>query len=114
MKGSDFVFNYVRLLQFKCHTINPNQGGSYIDSPDWIKNKKATINSINKKDDACFQYAVTATLNHEKIGNYSERKRQTKPFINKHNWERINFPSEKMIGKNLRKITQQLLLMFVC
>ena len=24
-------------------------GGSYIDSPDWIKNKKATINHIKKK-----------------------------------------------------------------
>ena len=29
--------------------INPNQSGSYIDPPDWIKNKKATINAINEK-----------------------------------------------------------------
>ena len=27
--------------------------------PDWIKNKKATINPINKKDNKCFQYVVT-------------------------------------------------------
>ena len=26
-----------------------------------------------------------------------------KPFINKYNLEGINFPSEKMIGKDLRK-----------
>ena len=54
MKGSEFVFGYVQLLYCKCHKINPNRGGSYIDSPDWIKNKKGTINSINKKDNKCF------------------------------------------------------------
>ena len=48
-EGSDFTFHYVYLLYYKCHKINPNRGGSYIDSPDWIKNKKATINPINKK-----------------------------------------------------------------
>ena len=41
MKGSDFVFNYGHLLYSKCHKINPNRGGLYIDSPDWIKNKKS-------------------------------------------------------------------------
>ena len=40
MEGSEFVFNYVHLLHYKCHKINPNHCGSYIDSPDWIKNKK--------------------------------------------------------------------------
>ena len=69
MKGSEFVFNYVHLLYYKCHKINPNCAGSYIDSPDWIKNKKATRNPINKKGNKCFQYAVTATLYHEEIGN---------------------------------------------
>ena len=33
MKGSEFVFNYVRLLYYECHKINPNRGGSYIDYP---------------------------------------------------------------------------------
>ena len=34
MKGSEFVFDYVHLLYYKSHKINPNRGGSYIDSPD--------------------------------------------------------------------------------
>ena len=54
MKDSEFVFDYVQLLYYKCHKINPHRGGSYIDSPDWIKNKKATINPINKRDMNCF------------------------------------------------------------
>ena len=56
MKSSEFVIDYVHLLYYKCHKINANcsYSGSYIDSPDWIKNKKARINSIIKKDNKCF------------------------------------------------------------
>ena len=83
MKGSEFFFDYVHLMYYKCHKINPNRGGSYIDSPDWIKNKKETINPINKKDNKYFQYAVTVALNLEEIGKNSERITKIKPFINK-------------------------------
>ena len=55
MKGSEFVLDYVHLLYHKCHKINLNRGGSYEDSPEWIKNKKTTINPINKKDKKIFQ-----------------------------------------------------------
>ena len=49
MKGSEFVFDYVYLLYYKCHKTNQNHGGSYIDSPNWIKIKKAKkILSIKK------------------------------------------------------------------
>ena len=50
MRESEFVFDYVKLLYCKCHQVNLNCGGSYIESPDWVKNKKATINTINEKD----------------------------------------------------------------
>ena len=49
MRSSEFVFDYVHLMYYKCHKINLNRRGSYIDSPDWIKNKKATINPVIKK-----------------------------------------------------------------
>ena len=49
VKGSEFVFNYVHLLYHKYHKMNPNRCGSHIDSSYWIKSKKATINTINKK-----------------------------------------------------------------
>ena len=38
----------------KCHKLNFKPGGSYIDSPDWIKNKKATVN-LKNEDDKGFQ-----------------------------------------------------------
>ena len=36
-----------------------------IDSPDWIKNTRAKMNPINKKDNKRFKYAVTVALNHK-------------------------------------------------
>ena len=92
MKGSEFVFDYVNLLYYKCHKTNPNCSGSYIDSPDWI-NKKAAINSINKKDKKSFQHARTAALNHEEIKKDPQRITKSKLFINKYKWEGINAPS---------------------
>ena len=51
MKGSEKEqkIDYVQLFYYKCHKINQNCGVSYVDSPDWIKNKKKTINPIKKK-----------------------------------------------------------------
>ena len=43
VKGSGFVFDNVDSLYYKLHKISVNIGGSYIDSPKWLKNKKAAI-----------------------------------------------------------------------
>ena len=95
MKGSDFVFDYVHLLYYKCHKINPNRGGSYIDSPDWIKDKNATINPIDEKDNKCFQYTVTVALDYEEIGKHAETITKIKPFINKYKMGRNKFSITK-------------------
>ena len=44
-----------------------NYDGSCVDSTDWIKNKKPTINRINKTDKKCFQCTVTVMLIYEEI-----------------------------------------------
>ena len=41
MRVSDFMFDCVHLSYFNCHKTNVKRGGSYIDSPDWIKSKKS-------------------------------------------------------------------------
>ena len=46
MRDSEFNFDCVHLLYYKCHEIYLNRGGSYIDYPGWIKNKIASINPI--------------------------------------------------------------------
>ena len=75
----------------------------HTDSPDWIKNKKAKRNPINKKDNKCFQCTVIVVLNHGEIEKYSERTTRIKSFINQSNWKRINFPSEKDDWKKSEK-----------
>ena len=103
MKGSELLFDYVDLLYYRCHKINPNRFGSNIDFPGWIKNKKATINLINKKDNKYFQYAVTITLNYEEINKDLQRITKSKPFINRYNWHGFSFPSEKDDWKKIEK-----------
>ena len=44
VRGRDFIFDSVQLMYYKCHKVNFRRSGSYIDFPDWIKRKKATIN----------------------------------------------------------------------
>ena len=101
IRSSEFVLDYVHLLYYKCNEIKLtrwifvlNCGGSYIDSPDWIKNKQAIINPINKKNSKCFQQATIVVLNYEEIKTDPQRITKIKPFITKYNWEGINYPSE--------------------
>ena len=112
MTGSEFVYDSVDVLYYNLNKVSLSRGGSYIDSLKWVKNKGATINPQNKKDDRCFQYAVTVTLNHEQIKNNPERISKIKPFIDQYNWNEIDFPSHGKDWKNLSQTINQLLLIF--
>ena len=46
------------------------------------------------EDDKCFQYGTTVALNYEEIKWNPERVANVKPFINKYNWEKINYLSK--------------------
>ena len=85
MKGNKSASDYVYLMYFKCHKINPNRGGSYVDSLYWIKIKKRQLIPSIKKI-TCFQYAVTVMLNYEEIQKHGEKIRKIKLFINKYKW----------------------------
>ena len=89
-------------MHYRCHKVNFRRGGSYIDSPDWIKMKKATTNP-KKKDAKCFQYAVTVDLNYEETESYPKRVSNIELFINKYNWKGINYPSKIDYRKTFEK-----------
>ena len=40
MRGSEFVSDSINLLYYHLQKIGLKRGGSYIDSPKWLKNKK--------------------------------------------------------------------------
>ena len=91
MRGSEFVFDSIDLLCYKLCKVSLNRGGSHKDSPEWLKNKEATVNPKNN-DDKCFQYTVAVALNHKQIKSHPERISKTNPFIKEYNWKEIDFP----------------------
>ena len=58
-------------------------------SPEWVMNKRATINPENK-DNKRFQYSITVALNHQNIENLPERISTIKLFINQCYWKDID------------------------
>ena len=72
MRESEFVPDSIDLLYYHLQKIGLKRGRSHIDSPKWLKNKKAIINTQNN-DDNCFQYALTVALNHQNIEKNSSK-----------------------------------------
>ena len=94
IKSSDFIFNGINYLYYDLNRITISKGGSYIESPKWLKDKKCTINQKNT-DNKCFQYATTLALNFNNIDKHHQRISKIKPFLNNYNWNDINFPGAK-------------------
>ena len=101
MKGSEFIFDNVDLLYYNLNKISLNMGRSYIDYPEWLKSKKATINPKNNND-KCFQYFLTVALNHQSIEKSPQRISKIKPFIDQYNWKEINFTSHRKDWKKFK------------
>ena len=72
-RGSGFTHDSVGLLYYYFQRIDIRRGRSYIASPDWIASKKATKNPKNEKY-KCFQWAITAALNYNKINEEELKK----------------------------------------
>ena len=105
MEGSSFVYDYVNFLDIKFNQTDLIRGGTYIESPKWISNTKATINPKNDKDgdNYCFLYAITVALHHAEIGSHPERISKLVPFISKYNWNNTNFPSQRKDWERFEK-----------
>ena len=70
--GSNFVFESIGLLSYHIHETILRRGNSYIKSPEWIANKKTTINPKNEEN-RCFEYSTVVALHHKEIKNHPER-----------------------------------------
>ena len=92
--SSSFIYESVEELNIHFHKIDLQRGASYIATPDWIKNKKATINPNNTKDTYCFMYAITIALYHKELGSNPERiSKKLIEHIPLLNWHDIDFPA---------------------
>ena len=93
MRGSSYVFNNIRHLEYHFHKISLSRGSPYIPTLEWIANKKCTINPKNTRDNRCYLYLIVIALNFHKIPNHPERISNLIPFIPNYNWGEINFPA---------------------
>ena len=103
MKGSGLYLIKLIYWNIIFDKITLNRGSSHIDSHEWLKNEKATINPKNTIDEECFEYAIINALHHQEIGRNSQRMSKLKPFIVKYNWKDIEFPSH---SKDWKKFEQ--------
>ena len=108
---SSFVYESVEGLDIHFHKIDLNRGASYMPSPDWLKNKGATINPKNTKGNYCFIYAVTIALNHKELGSNSERiSAKLISHFPTYNWDYIDFPASMADYKTLEKTNRDIAL----
>ena len=67
LDSSDYIFNRIISVDVDIHEIELIRGGSYIELPEWIKNKHAVLNPKND-DEECFKWAVIQQgLHHEDV-----------------------------------------------
>lgn len=56
-KGSGWSLVSIDGLQLRINIVNPLKGGTYLDLPKYIKDKKAVIN-VKNNDNKCFKYSL--------------------------------------------------------
>ena len=113
MRRTEFEFDGANFLYYDSNKTSINRGGSYIDSPKRLKDKKSIINPKNN-DDKCFQYTVTLALNLDKIKKDPQRVSKIKPFIEKYNWEDKDFPSTSKDWKKFELTMKSRLIFYTC
>ena len=104
--GSEFIPECLKLLYHNFPKIDIRRTESYIMSPDWIINKKATINPKNEKDNKCFQWSIISGLTYNKIKEKNLKKilkfkRLDTDFLSyKKDWEKFE-QQITLIGLNV-------------
>ena len=107
---SNLVFDCVDSMRYKFHKTSLKRGSSYIKSPEWIANKKVTINPKNTKCNCCFVYSIIVALNHQNIKNHPGRIVNIIPFKDTYNLDGIDFSAGIKDSKNFEKNNESIAL----
>ena len=94
IKGSDFAFESVDLLDYKLHKVSLRRGGSCVKFPEWLANKNAKINPKNKNDDECLRWSTICALNFNEI-----MKEEFENIFKNIKHEYKDFSLQKRLGK---------------
>ena len=89
--GSGWIISSVDNLYINIIKYEPLKGSSYIELPKELRNSSKGLINIQNKDDKCFLYCHIRHLNPQ--NKYPQRvKKCDKSFINKLNYNGIDFP----------------------
>ena len=93
-ESSSFVYESVEECNIHFNKIDLRRGASFIDTPDWLKPKQATINPQNKNDVYCFMYAATIALYRSELRKNPRRiNEKLHLYSDIFNWHNIDFPT---------------------
>ena len=95
LSESGLVITQIDKLKFNYDKYNPTRGGSYIELPKWVQDKKACIN-IQNEDDMCFKYSVQCDVYKVYEVKHPYRVSSYKKLEDTLNWDNVNFPSSNI------------------
>ena len=102
MRGSECLFDSVDLLHYHPQRVSLKRSREHIDSPKWLFDKKATINT-KSRNNHCFKHSLVAAEHWENIDNHPERISNLKGFFRNCNCKDIDFPAT---SKDWKKFEQ--------
>ena len=92
MQNSSYVFYSVNELSIHFHTLDLSRTGTYVPSPKWLLDKKATVNPNNPNDNYCSAYAATIAIYHRELGSRLDRiSSKLIEYTSKFDWNSIKF-----------------------
>ena len=91
--SSSFSYESVEELNIHFNKVDLRRSASYIETPKWLKSKKATINHKNAHV-YCFIHAITIALFHNEIGTNPESiTKKSIAYAEKINRHETDFPA---------------------
>ena len=103
--GSEWVFKEVEKLEIHTVEFNPTKGSSYINLPDWIKNKKAIVN-IKNNDDKCFLWCILRYLHPKE--SHEEKIKDLEKYEFSFKTKGITFPMKLKDISKFEKLNPEL------
>ena len=92
--SSSFSYESVEELNIHFNKIDLRRGASYIETPKWLKSKKAALNPKKAHDVYCFMHAVTIALYCNELGTNPERiTKKLIAYAQNFNWHHTDFPA---------------------
>lgn len=108
LNRSGLILNQFDKIRFNFDKYNPTRGGSFIELPKWVQNKKACIN-IQNEDNQCFKYSIQCRVHKIYEKDHACKMYHYKKIDDKINWDNVKFPSSNIDIDILEENNQGLL-----